>query len=45
MKTTCTGCPYYKYCGTMISNAKLIKAGMCQIANAEKENETSKSIK
>lgn len=29
----CTGCPYYKECGTMISNAKLVKAGMCQVHN------------
>lgn len=31
-KITCTGCPYYKECGTMISNAKLVKAGLCQIS-------------
>lgn len=27
----CSSCQYYKYCGTMISNSRLVNAGVCKI--------------
>lgn len=39
-KTNCIGCPHITYCGLMISNAKLIKAGYCKVYNNKsKQNE------
>lgn len=42
MANNCSGCPHIKYCGLMISCAKLVKAGYCKIANSKTQQTNNK---